>query len=481
MLKTVLNVFLGIVANLGIEWMRSHSGLDAKMKTLERRIRVLTKKARDIHMTIRHEQDLHSGYKRKREVGDWLKNVKRKKMKYQGLKRDYQRRPFPSRISLARYVDAMIQEASDLLEQGSFCGGYMITVHEESKPLVTEELIGQSVQQNLTDTRALLMDDKVSCIGIYGMPGVGKTAVASHIHNELLKEDKFLKHVYWFSDANSEVSKLQDDLATVLHLDLPNMDAGDDRRAAKLASALERKNKFVIILDGLLTPIDVGTIGIPLGKEGRKLIVVSRSLDVCHRTGCQKEIKVQPLSADEGRMLFMEKLRSRDQELLPDVQEISRSISEKYGGLPLGIIAKARSMIGANDIRQWRDALAEMEERPDDAVFEVMKSSFYGLRNERWKTSFLHCSILLKDETVPRDEVVRGLISEGFLDRRCREAKLDQGHTILKALEKACLLDRVVNDGVDCLKMHPLMRDMATEIMKSDPTYMTYQQNAISQ
>nr|XP_027076921.1 disease resistance protein RFL1-like [Coffea arabica] len=175
----------------------------------------------------------------------------------------------------------------------------------------------------------------------------------------------------------------------------------------------------------------------------------------------------------------MEKLHIRDQKLPPDVLEIARwavSFSKKYGGLPLGIIAKVRSMIGANDIREWRDALAEMEEGPDDKVFEVMKSSFYGLRNERWKTCFLHCSILLKDETIPRDEVVRGLISKGLLDRRCREAKFHQGHTILKALVKAFLLDCVVNDdGVDCLKMHPLIRDMAAEIMKSDPTYMIKQ------
>ncbi|XP_071913963.1 probable disease resistance protein At1g61300 [Coffea arabica] len=132
------------------------------------------------------------------------------------------------------------------------------------------------------------MDDKVSCNGIYGMPGVGRTAV--------VKEDKFLKHVYWFSDANSAVSKLQDDLAGDLHVDISNMDVGDDRkRAAKLSRALDRKNKFVIVLDGVSTPIDVGKIGIPLGKEGRKLIV---------------------------------ELHIRDQELPPDVLEIARSCSQ---------------------------------------------------------------------------------------------------------------------------------------------------------
>ncbi|KAL3525456.1 hypothetical protein ACH5RR_013828 [Cinchona calisaya] len=475
MLKIIPNLVMKLISNYAPQWLHSFLGLEANMRILNRNIVVLTKRAVDIRKSTRVEK-LPSGNKRKREVEDWLKEVDNKKRQVQVLENDYQQGIFRSRILLSQRVGAMIRETSDLREQGSFPSALMLDVQEiNSEPLVTEELIGQSAQQNLRDTWALLIDDDhISCIGIYGMAGVGKTAVAIHIHNNLLRENKFLGHVYWISVSSSDVSKLQDDLARALHLNLKYVNVDDHRKkAAKLSRALERKKKFVILLDGVSTPIDVKKIGIPLG-EGKKLIVTSRSLDVCLQMGCQKEVKVVPLSREEGWKLFTEKLGSSDLELPPNVLGIARSISERCGGLPLGIATKATRLIRVNDIREWRDALAEMEEhsvKPDDVVFEILKCSFNGLKNEMYKTCFLHCSTHLKDEDITRDEVIRRLISEGLVDRRNSKAQIDQGLTILKALEKDCLLESVVNDGVDCVKMHHLIRDMAIKIMKTDPKY----------
>ncbi|KAL3525453.1 hypothetical protein ACH5RR_013825 [Cinchona calisaya] len=476
MLQIIPNLVLELLSNYALQWLQSFFGLEANMRILNRNVVVLTNRAEDIKKSTREEK-LHSGNKRKREVEDWLKEVKNKKRQFEVLEDDYQQGIFHSRIQFSQRVGAMIRETSDLREQGSFPSGLMLDVQEiNSEPLVTEELIGQSVQQNLRDTWALLIDDDhISCIGIYGMAGVGKTAVAIHIHNNLLRENKFLGHVYWISVSSSDVSKLQDDLARALHLNLKYVNVDDHRKkAAKLSRALERKKKFVILLDGVSTPIDVKKIGIPLG-EGKKLIVTSRSLDVCLQMGCQKEVKVVPLSHEEGWKLFMEKLHSSDQELPPNVLEIARSISERCGGLPLGIATKATNMIRVNDIHEWRDALADMEEhsvRPDDVVFEALKYSFNGLKNEMYKSCFLHCSIQLKDEEITRDEVIRRLISEGLLDRRNSEAQIEQGFTILQALEKHCLLESFVNDGEDCVNMHHLISDIAIKIMKTDPKYM---------
>lgn len=53
-------------------------------------------------------------------------------------------------------------------------------------------------------------------------------------------------------------------------------------------------------------------------------------------------------------------------------------------------------------------------------------------------------------------------MEELLVKRNSRKAEFDQGHAVLNKLERACLLESVVNgSGSRCVRMHDLVREMA--------------------
>lgn len=92
-----------------------------------------------------------------------------------------------------------------------------------------------------------------------------------------------------------------------------------------------------------------------------KLILSTRSVDVCRKMNFRETIKVEPLSDEEAEKLFMEKLGLR-KPLAPAIEEIAKLIIRQCGGLPIWIIEMAQRMREVDDISEWRNALTEAGE-----------------------------------------------------------------------------------------------------------------------
>ncbi|KAK4402061.1 Disease resistance protein SUMM2 [Sesamum angolense] len=186
------------LANLAAEMLLDYTGIQEKMETLRNDIQVLENRAADV-LAVIEEEEMYNGKKRKREVEDWL-------------------------------------EVEKLAERGKFSEGLFLEVCKtKGKPLVTTEWKSQrSLKQNLKTVWPWLMNDVDSRIGIYGMGGVGKTTLAMHMHNKLLNDPKFKGRVYWINvSQDSNIHKLQHDIASVVNLDLSSED-NENQRAAEL-------------------------------------------------------------------------------------------------------------------------------------------------------------------------------------------------------------------------------------------------------
>jgi disease resistance protein RPS2 len=68
----------------------------------------------------------------------------------------------------------------------------------------------------------------------------------------------------------------------------------EKKKAAKL-----RRKQSVLILDDVWNHFLLENVGIPLRVNGCKLILTTRSLDLCQRMSCQVKIKVEPFSVKE--------------------------------------------------------------------------------------------------------------------------------------------------------------------------------------
>nr|XP_027118470.1 putative disease resistance protein At4g10780 [Coffea arabica] len=186
--------------------------------------------------------------------------------------------------------------------------------------------------------------------------GVGKTTLAKHIHNHLLERTQF--KVYWMIVSQEfSIKRLQDDIAKRLSFDLSHED-DEDSRAARLSREFAKRS--VLILDDFWQEFSFEKIGIPLGANKCRVILTTRSIELCNRISCQRVFEAKTLATNEAWDLFNQTLDPKTV-LHGDVEDIAKSIVERCAGLPFGIITVAGSLRGARDICEWRNALEQLK------------------------------------------------------------------------------------------------------------------------
>ncbi|XP_022888409.1 probable disease resistance protein At4g27220 [Olea europaea var. sylvestris] len=470
-----------MLTNIVVKAASNYYTLEENMQNLKRKTELLNTQQADVVAMLR-EAEVHPNKKRKGEVQYWLNNVEKKQEEFESLEQKVNESKFYSRIQLAKRVDKMIEEVVELVDRGTFPEGIVFEVNETiDEQFVTVEWKHQAFEKNIGTVWSWLMSDEVSTIGIYGMGGVGKTTLAQCIYNKLKNETVFHANVFWFTVSQDlNIRKLQNDIAKALNLDL-SAKGDEHKRAAKLGKAFKRIERSVFIFDDVWTSFSSQRIGISpsLAIYGFKMIVISRSLEVCRKMECHKYLKVEVLSEEEAWNLFMNKL-SYGIRLPPKVEEIAREVVKKCAGLPLAIITMAGSLRGVIDIHEWRDTLEELKESSvgqtdmENEVLPILLCSFNRLRDPKLQRCFLYTSLYPEDYCIQRDELITRFISEDLMERRrSRQADFDQGHTILNKLENVCLLERSTSyHGNEQVKMHDLIRDMALSITKDKPRYM---------
>ncbi|CAA2950202.1 probable disease resistance At5g63020 [Olea europaea subsp. europaea] len=469
------------LANIGKTFASDFYNLNPKMQNLRRKLQELNAQEADVVATL-IEQERHPAKRRRAVVQHWLSQVVSKRQEFESLEAEVNQNSWIWRVKLAKRADKMFEEVTKLTDQGVFPEGVVLAIRKTIKEkFVTAECKGQGFKENFERVWTYLLGNEVSSIGVYGMGGVGKTTLAQCIYNDLKNKNLFCGNIFWLTvsqDLNIHNlqkdfgKELQKDIIEDLNLELSKED-DEDKRAAKLRSALEGRKKFVLILDDVWNSFLLQKIGISpsLAKYGFKTIVISRNLQVCRTMECQKFLKVDVLSDEEAWELFMNK-HSNGKELLPKVKEIAREVVKKCAGLPLAIVTMAGSLRGVDDIHEWRDALKELKEScavqddMENKVFPILLWSYNRLRDPILMRCFLYCSLYPEDFRINRDKLITNFISEEMMERRTsRQADFDQGHKILNKLVNVCLLEAWEGPGV---KMHDLIRDMALKITKDN-------------
>ncbi|XP_039170268.1 probable disease resistance protein At4g27220 [Eucalyptus grandis] len=312
------------------------------------------------------------------------------------------------------------------------------------------------------------MEDEIVIIGIYGMAGVGKTTILMHVHNRVLEDPNF-NDVFWVTVPRKfSIYKLQNEIANVVGLDNLSMDKDVKRRACILNRHLKRK-RAVLCLDGLSMHFDIEDVGIPVEKGSIKLVMTTRLLDVYEKMVCQKQVKIGPLDLrDDCWVLFLKKL-CFGRDLPSEVKKIASSILDKCGGLPLGIIEIATQMRGPKGVHEWKDLLQQLENSMMElGVFKKLKLSYMNLGNLQVQQSFLHLILCFGEYS--KAEIIEKVLIESFMDEgllsgiATRQELHNKGNTILDKIKKACL---GVDKDTEYLLVHPLIRDMALQIVTS--------------
>ncbi|XP_028804826.1 disease resistance protein At4g27190-like [Neltuma alba] len=348
--------------------------------------------------------------------------------------------------------------------------------------LPTTHLVGKEVQRHTQQIWEWVMKDEVSIIGIWGMAGVGKTSLATHVHNKLLEDtgDDF-DHVIWItmSQDHNRIYKLQKAVARSINVDISD-ECDITRISGKLLQAFEYINRCVLILDNVWEPIILEEVGFPVSNKVIKLILTTRSWEVCQSMNCMKNIiDVKPLDEEDGWDLFKSTVGIH-QIQSSGVELIAKDVANQCGGLPLAIVTIARSMKGKEHIREWNFLLEclqnldngqyDMEER----VFSVLKFS-YACLNNKLQRFLLYYALSAKEYV--EDTSVEKYVEDGYTERLIRrffyegwtgdepksiEMQYNEGYTMLNKLNNNSLL---IKENW-YWRMHTLLRVMAIDFAK---------------
>ncbi|KAB2032580.1 hypothetical protein ES319_D05G384100v1 [Gossypium barbadense] len=474
---------VGIANSLGTpvcKYLKYHRKLNDYVRNFKRIRDELNCKMEDTELQLKAELLRPRGKIPKKGVEIWLKAVKEMIREAQVVENKVSNGRYLCRACNGKLVDKKTREMKEFLDKAPNASEALaMDGPSGGLPLPTSELVGQEAARK--EIWACLMQEEIKKIGVWGMGGVGKTTIMKHIHNDLLKEQRFERVIWVTISKEFNVMKVQDSIASALEAkDYLDKEEDKLRRAAVLSEMLKKVGKHVLILDDVWDEVSLEEVGIPEPSDsnGCKLVLTTRSEHVCKYMGCTV-IKVKPLSAQQALTLFLSKVGPnivQNHTLMP----ILRLVVKECAGLPLTIVVVASTLKGEEDPLIWKNALRELKERIEKVegveakVIERLKFSFDHLKDEKVKSCFLHCALFPEDFEIWKDELIECWIEEGFIDDMgTRQEMKDKGHVILKKLGDNCLLENITTEfGLHGIKMHDAVREMALSITRMNPRYI---------
>ncbi|KAL2496195.1 Disease resistance protein [Forsythia ovata] len=364
----------------------------------------------------------------------------------------------------------MLMEVKQLTEAGSCFENMLIVI---DRPKKVEHIPGPSItgqktaSLNLSRIMDLLINDKVKRIGVCGMGGVGKSTLVKNLNNELNKmhsAQPFSVIIWATSSRDDNLRRIQIQIAERLNLQV-KMEESEERIGIRLHKRLEKEKCFLLILDDVWDAIDLDVLGVPRPEVhvGSKIILTSRSLDVCREMLTDINMEVNALNGEEAWELFYQHAGQVVE--AENIRPFAEAVAKECGGLPLAITVVGASMRRKSMVALWKDALNALQRSVplikgiEDKVFNTLKWSYDSLQDEHIKSCFLFCCLYPEDSTIDVCELVRYWFSEGLLDERLNYEELEnRGIAIVQSLRDSCLLEQGMLPNT--VKLHDVVRDV---------------------
>ncbi|XP_077231342.1 disease resistance protein At4g27190-like [Tasmannia lanceolata] len=370
-------------------------------------------------------------------------------------------------------VDQLINDGkfSPKIIEGNFSTVSYIVPPPSMELLPAADFIAfPSTESAMEEIMKALLDENISMVGVYGMGGIGKTTLVKQLGKRVKRDKLFHEVVMVTVSRNLELEKLQGELAEKLGLALQEQSISV--RASRLSERVKQEKTFLMILDDLWERVELDKVGIPYGKDhkGLKILLTSRSANVCRAMESQAVIKVEVLSHEDSWMLFREKAGDVD---YTDLQNVARQVAKECGGLPIAIVTVGRALRDQDQL-VWNDALLQLKrsipthiEGMHERVFPSLKLSYDSLPGREIKLFFLFCCIFPENHNVSVKLLIRYAFGDIFLDDSATLEEIRyRVNNLVRTLKASCLLSN--GDKGRWVKIHDVIRDVGISIASTD-------------
>uniref|UniRef100_A0A2N9H2P3 AAA+ ATPase domain-containing protein n=1 Tax=Fagus sylvatica TaxID=28930 RepID=A0A2N9H2P3_FAGSY len=191
-----------------------------------------------------------------------------------------------------------------------------------------------------------LRDANINMIGVWGMPGVGKTTLVREVANQV-KENKLFDDVAIAEVTQSpDMRRIQEELAGMLDLKFDIVEPVTVRARRLWQRLTSKHNKILVILDDVWEKLEWEKIGIPV-------------------TDCKVE---------EAWNLF-EKMAG-DSVKDPNLRSTATEVAKECAGLPIALVTVSKALKDKS-LYEWKDALKQLR-RPAPGHLSQMQSTIYS-------------------------------------------------------------------------------------------------------
>ena len=295
-------------------------------------------------------------------------------------------------------------------------------------------------------------------VGIYGLPGVGKTTIAKAIYNRIVDYfdgSSFLENVRENLRTNDGIIRLQEQLLSEILMD-NNLKVGSISRGINLIKERLSCKKVLLILDDVNKWKKIESL---LGKcdwfaLGSRVIITTRDRNVLTTLGKNPLIyEVKELDRCEAHELFNLHAFQTDK-IEEEYFEIAEDIIHYANGLPL-VLEIIGSSLSGECIGQWKSALKKFKGIPNKDIQDILKISYEEL-DDTEQEIFLNVACFFKGWY--HDEVTN-ILDACNLYPDCSSPRL---------IDK-CLI--TINRFGE-LSMHDLIQQMGREIVRQESPQM---------
>ncbi|KAL9256312.1 Disease resistance protein RPS5-like protein [Drosera capensis] len=347
----------------------------------------------------------------------------------------------------------------------------------------SEPLVG--VETEFEEIWKFFEDDHVGVIGLYGMGGVGKTALLTEIHNKLASSVNDFDYVIWIDvKRNQPLKRFRFSIGKKLGLDEGTLASMSEHDQCEDISRVLNGKKFVLMLDNLWERLDLLKVGVPYPNEanGCKILFTTRSEILCGQMEAHKKIKLGCLDPDKAWELFCKKIRDDDVVNSPEIIELAKGVVKECGGLPLALVTVGRAMASKKTPEEWSHAIATLRRSASEfagmknEVHLLLKFSYDSLPNDAIKACLLRLALHPESSEVTKRRLIGEWFAEGLLcEHDAADDYENHGYDIIGNLLSTCLLEVAAEDERN-VRLHDVVRDMilwvASECGKQKDMYL---------